>query len=279
VRSTVRAATLDLKNKFGTRVWIDHGYDNGKKSNREDLVCDGFKEGTSNYVGDILEASGIDYLWNGFFEDSAFYEACRFNSELTVPHPAFEPAYPRPAYWCHAGRTGGLVHFPTTATLDPPDGSMWNYYLGDARLDFLSKSRGTFIGHYYPARIDSSNGFFNWQGAVWTINPEFDKALERISSRRDSGDFWVMDVSNYLDRAIKLDSISSWTDESGVFHVRNDNPLTVNGVTFEIPLEYEPVSEKFIRMKKAGDSRFFWFDMIPKEEVRVIFIEKKKEQE
>jgi hypothetical protein len=254
---------------FRLRSWIDHGYDNAKKSNREDLVCDGFVKSSPFNLEPLFTSYGVKYLWNCFYEDSSLYENVTFNSELVTPHPAFGLSYPRPVNWVHPSVTGDFRHLRTTCTLAPRDGSMWEFLLGEKRLDFLVENKSVYVAHIYPARIDSVNSFYNWHSDVWTVDPGFDQILSGIDAYRKKGNLWVATMADYLEYAVNKDDLVYELDRSGFAVVSNPTDRLIAGISMCVDGFDVQLTGKEVNRRKTGDSTIFWFDLAPGESTTV----------
>jgi len=268
-RLLLNEALQQMSGFFTLKSWIDHGYDNGKRSNREDLVCDGFIQGSPVYAAPLFKEYGIRNLWNCFYEDSSIYERVTFNSELVTPHPAFGFSFPRPVQWVHPTVTGGLRHLRTTCTLAPTNGAMWDFYLGEKRLDFLVQHKGVYVAHVYPARIDSLNGFYCWNGDVWTVDPGFDELLKNISSYRQRGTLWVTTMMDYLNYSRDKDELRYTLDRSGFAVITNPTDRKMSGISMCIDGFDVHLTSKVVSRRKVGETTIFWFDLEPGESTTV----------
>src|SRR6185369_8707437 len=54
-KSLVEEACAYMQKNFQAVTWIDHGYNNGPKNNREAFVCDGLNKNSPSYAGDAWE--------------------------------------------------------------------------------------------------------------------------------------------------------------------------------------------------------------------------------
>lgn len=268
-RMILNEAFMSLSKDYRLRTWIDHGYDNSRRSNREDVVCDGFVPGSPMYAASLFKEFGVRNVWNCFYEDSSLYSEVTFNGELVTPHPAFGYAYPRPVYWTHPSVTGSIRHFRTTCTLAPKVPGMWEYYINEDRLRFLANQRGVYVAHFYPARIDSTSAFYNWDAPNWTIYPQFDRVLKLLSDFRSTGRLWVPTMNDYLDYVTARDKITFATDASGFAVLHNTGTTAIKGLTMSIHGYDVYIQGKEVSRRKSGDELIFWFDMLPNETVTV----------
>ncbi|MFM2135195.1 MAG: hypothetical protein RL021_595 [Bacteroidota bacterium] len=268
-RMILNEAFTNMSGSFKFSTWIDHGYDNGRRSNREDVVCDGFVPGSPMYAAGLFREFNVRNVWNCFYEDSALYAEVTYNAELVTPHPAFGHAYPRPVWWRHPSVTGTIRHFRTTCTLAPRDPSMWAYYLSKGRLEYLADHRGVYIAHFYPARLDSVKAFYDWEKPVWSVQPSFDEALRTVAAMRDSGRIWVPTVRDYLDYASVRDAVEYSITSTGDILLTNGTDTAVKGLTMNIKGADISIAGKEIGRRKTGTELFFWFDLGPRESVTV----------
>ena len=142
---------------------------------------------------------------------------------------------------------------------------MWNYFLGNERLDFLIAHHGDYFAHVYPSRIDSTNGFYSWRQNVWSINDEFDKALQRLHQKSEEDKLWLPVVREFTEQFNALKSISyEWADADRVM-VTNRNAKEIKGLTFILRSGSFQVEGKKVNSKKSGDDTLFWFDLLPGE--------------
>lgn len=260
-RTMMEESLRFMADSFSTVTWIDHGYDNSPQSNREDIVCDGLLKTSPHYALDLFGKYGVRYVWNCYYEDTGVFRNAEFNSELMIPHPAFGDARPAPDFWKHLTASGELLHFRTTGTLDPENGGWWNYFLAQKRLDFLAENRGVYFAHVYPARIDSSNGFYIWRDGHFRVDPEFDKALERLSRCRDQRKLYLTTVRDYLHYREQLDKVVYSTDENGFAVVSNYSTEDIRGLTMAISSHDVSLSGAAVERKKTDDGLVFWFDL------------------
>lgn len=234
-RTDMEKSLAFMSKTFGSPVWIDHGYDNGPLSNREDLNADGFMKGSANYAADLWKKYGVKYFWNSFYEDSAPWKNFSFNSFFSVPYRGFGTQFPLPIFWKHPQRTEEAIHWRTTGTLDPADNSLWDYFFSEQRLNDLSQSHRAEFIHFYAPRVDSTNGYYTFRGGRIAIDPKFDQLLHRLADFRDAKKIWLTTVSDYLNYELQLEKISRSVSPEGIITYRNDSPNAIKGLTFNFP--------------------------------------------
>jgi hypothetical protein len=266
-RKLIAEALEGLKRSFPSTTWIDHGYDNSVRSNREDLACDGADSTSKWYAGDLWKKYGIKYFWNSFYEDSAPFKDYAFNSFFSVPYAGWDDAFPTPLYWRNKTRTGDIVHWRTNSTLDPADGSLWAYYFNDLRLSDAINNRDNVIIHCYPARVDSSNGFYVINKNVVTVNDEFNKALKKLSYFRQGERLRLTTIQGLLDHIIAAEKVSLSIENDGKIVIRNDGRELIKGLSLSTKALEVKAEKKEIATKKSGEELIFWFDISPDEVV------------
>ena len=262
---------LDVtRREYSPVTWIDHGYDNSVQSNREDLACDGYDKKSKWYAADLWKKYGIRYFWNSFFEDSAIYKDYSFNSFFSVPYSGLDDAMPTPVYWRNKTRTDDVVHWRTTSTLDPADGSLWSYYFNDLRLNDLVNNRNNIIIHCYPARVDSTNGFYVIKNNIISANEEFNHALQKLSSYRLMKKIWLTTIRDMLNYRTSIERISYHVNSDGSISLHNSGNEIIRGVSFSTFASGVKSGEKEISTKQSGNELIFWFDIGPGENVNLI---------
>lgn len=264
-RKQLDEALQYMRSRFGTTTWIDHGYDNAPSSNREDLVCDGLDSLSTGYALDTWLRYGITSVWNCYYEDSNVFLPYSFDSRLDAPYSGISGRFPAPVWWTHPTRSRNLMHWRTTTTLDPPDAGMWSYYLGEQRLDDLARRRGTYVAHCYPARVDSSTGFYRFSGGHWEIEPAFDDVLALQARYREEHKLWLPVVREYLGFQQRVRKVKTIPSREG-WSYANSGLETIQGFTLfsEGTLD---AGSKALQVRASGNGWYYSFDLGPGETV------------
>lgn len=255
-----------MQKNFGAVNWIDHGYDNAPSSNREDIVCSGLDSTSEFYMGDLWKKYGVKYFWNNFYEDSGLYANSSFYSFFTTPYSGWDQTYPTPEYFRNP-LDRNFISWRTTFTLDPADGSLWNYYFNEQRLNDLVQSRGNCILHCYPARVDSTTGFYSYSGNTIVVNPEFDIILKRLKEYGDQGKIWLTTVKEMLDYRLKLESVVVEAGRSNSMIVFNNSDVAISGLSLVTEAKGISAGEKNVRIKDIGNERIVILDLAPHEKL------------
>ncbi len=252
---------MDVMHKEFTPVsWIDHGYDNSVKSNREDLMCDGADSTGKWYAADLWKKFGLKYFWNSYYEDSGEYSAYSYNSYFSLPYSDWGDAFPTLAYWRNK-RTANIVHWGTMNTLDLPDGNLWSYLFCDERLMDMVKNKTDIVIHCYPARVDSTNGFYVFKDNVAIANSDFNTALNKLASYRNDSMIWLTTIRQCLDYRLLLEGIEMKILADGKIQLHNANKTAIDGLTLAAYAEEVSAEKKSLNTKKINGELLFWFNL------------------
>lgn len=248
--------------------WIDHGYDNSSVSNREDIACSGLDSTSRFFMADLWEKYGVKYFWNNFYEDFPLYKNTSFYSFFTTPYSGWDDAYPTPEFFRNP-INNNFISWRTTFTLDPSDGSLWNYYFDKTRLNDLVFSRGNCILHCYPSRVDSTTGFYSYSGKTLVVNPEFDSILIRLKEYNNAGLIWLTTIKEMLDYKLLLENVVLEQGTGNSLVIFNNNDVAVSGVSFISEAKSISAGEKNIRIKRIGEEIIAILDLAPKEKLKL----------
>ena len=264
--SIAEEAMRFMKDNFNSVNWIDHGYDNSTLSNREDLNCDGLDSTSSFYIKNLFEKYGVKYAWNSYYEDVPVFKDASFYSFFTNPYSGWNESYHCPEYFRNP-LDKNIISWRTTFTLDPSDGSLWSYYFDKQRLNDFVQSNGDCILHTYLARVDSTNGFYSYDGNTIVINPEFEKVLKILKEYSDENKIWLTTVQKMLDFRLLLEKVSIEYTKNGLVIIFNNNDVEVTGFSLITTAQSIAAGEKNIRLKKYGYETIAILNLKPKEKL------------
>ena len=266
-RKLLSEALDATKKDFSPSTWIDHGYDNSIKSNREDLVCDDFNNKTKWYAADLWKKYGIKYFWNSYYEDSKIFKDYGFNSFFSVPYSGWSEAMPTPLYWRNKTQTGDIIHWRTTDTMDPADGGLWPYYFSELRLNDLVNNRNNIIIHCYPSRVDTTSGFYKINNGIVEVNEEFNKALSKLSFYRLNEKIRLTTIREMLDYRTSLEDVTFKILANGNISLFNSGKATIRGISFSAIAKDVTAGTKEFNKKNTHNELIFWMDLFPGENV------------
>lgn len=270
-RDYLSEALSFMKENFASPSWIDHGYNNGILSNREDMVCDGLDSASPYYVYDLWKENGVRFPWNASYEDVCPFENYLFDNNMLRPYPGFGDAFPLRRVISHPSYPDILM-WSTSCTVEPGDNWAWNYYFSKERLNKIVDFREVFITHIYAPWVDESRGFWEMEDGKVVAKKGFNSALEKIADMRKQRLMLPTTVADFMKYQQQLKSLEYRVEENGDIILKNNNNETIKGLslisTKEIKLDNLKSFNK--RLTNTGDEYIIWFDMSPNEEVRVL---------
>ncbi len=262
-RPLLEEAISFMKKNFNSVSWIDHGYDNGSKNNREAFVCDGLDKTSSSYAKDLWEKYETKFFWNTYHEDFATEDSLLlFNSSQVIPYAGFGDATPTPNYWQYPTMTGNFYSWCTRDLLEMPDVNLWKYHFNTERLNDFVNLRTIKFNHCYPAGGVLEKGFWklNDQKKI-VIEPEFEKTLERLAAYRDSGLINLSTVRDLMNYWIDCEKIKFDYLQDGKINITNQNDHDVKGLSLIAKTTSVLLDGKIPSNKKDGSDLIFWFDL------------------
>ncbi len=272
-RERMKEALRYMENQFGSPTWIDHGYNNLEKNNREDLVCDGVIKKSANYSMDRWQKYGIRYLWNPYYEDFLTYDNWQFGQLTTKPYRGFGDHFPDPDYWQHPTITLDLYHWPTKSVIYPNDDDKWEYLFNSSILGDLTEGWSVEMNHCYPAWTDPKKGFwYEDDNGEITARDGFNKTLERMASLRDEGLLNITTIKNFLDYQLMMEQIDYEFLPDGRIRVTNSGDKEIGAISFATKGRQVLVNDKQPEQKRIAEDIIFWFDLDTKESklIRII---------
>ena len=258
-----------MKRNFNSVSWIDHGYDNAVSSNREDIVCDGLNESSPYNISDLLELNGIRYFWNNYYEDSVVYKNASFNSFFSSPYSGWGLRYPTPEYYKVPSTKLPFYSWCTKFTLDPANGDLWSYYFNAQRLNDLVQSFSNIIIHSYPARVDSTTGYYSYNEKGIVVNPNFDKILSTLRQYNDRGEIWLTTIEKLMSYRLALEKIKIDYLIDSRCVLFNDSDKPIEDVSFISEAKDISSGEKNIRIKKFQGQTIFILSFLPHEKIAI----------
>ncbi len=262
-----------MKNNFASPSWIDHGYNNSKFSNRENVVCDGLDSSSPYYSYELWKENGVKYFFNSSYEEimPRPFSEYMFENNLFRPYPGFGDALPLP-------KVSSLPLFPelllwsTPYTMEPGENWAWDYYFSQDVLDKIVDYRYVFITHIYPAWVEEGRGYWEMRDGKYVAKEGFNNALKKISEMEKQHYLLPTTIADYMTYQQQLQSLEYVVEADGTVALRNRNKETIKGLslisTHDISLENEKHFNK--RKTKSGDENIIWFDMEPDEVVRIV---------
>ncbi len=272
-----------MQKTFKSTTWIDHGYNNGSRHNREDLVCDALDPQADAYAAKLWQANGIRYLWNPYYEENRM-EEWHFDNNILQPYPGFGDALPNRQVTVIAGYDyyeftyGGseidldpsFLTWSTPSTLDANSDANWDYYYNEKRLQKIVDQRSVHITHVYPAWTNPARAFWTYDADSTIIAlPGMNRALARIAALRDKGQMLPMTVRTYLDYYGMLNHVNYEVIDEEHIQIINGNAKDIKDFTLVCPAPIRFEDNRFHQFKKSGNQYYVWFDLRANERVTI----------
>lgn len=255
-KKTMEEALGYITKRYGSKTWIDHGYNNGESDNREDFMCDGL----NSYAYNLWKKYKIKYFWNGYFEDTLIQNEFRSSMSRTIPFYGFEDQLPFPIFW-ENNKAPGLFSWRTSTVFYPTNGAAWNYSFSDKILNDFTTHYGVEFSHIYPAHTGHT-GFWKLDSdSSFSIQPEFDIALQKMASLRDKGILQLPTVSEFMKHQENLKLVTYRIEKNTVIIYNHGNDI--KGLTLVIKKNDLPQKfySDFPNHRINGEDLIFWFDI------------------
>jgi hypothetical protein len=255
-----------MRRQFGTKSWIDHGYNNGPDKNREDMVCDGLLPDSPQYAAALWEKNGVRYLWNAYYEENRM-EDLLFDGHFVQPYDGFGDALPNRQITTLPNGDKDFLLWSTPSTLEVNEDREWYYYFDSVRLQRLVDQHNVFITHIYPAWTDPWRAFWQYnENGTAVAMPGFNFALSQLAHFRDEKKILPTTVEQYLSYYEKLLNIDYQILDNNSIALTNRGEA-INGLTL---LCTRPIiADKPIDFRKVDEGYLVWFNLGKNETVTI----------
>ena len=260
-----------MKKQFGTKSWIDHGYNNGPEKNREDMVCDGLLPDSPQYAADLWKENGVRYLWNPYYEENRM-ERYNFDSHFVQPYDGFGDALPNRQITTLPNGDKDFLLWSTPSTLEVNEDREWYYYFDSVRLQRLVDQHNVFITHTYPAWSNPWRAFWEYDEKGNAVAmPGFNYALSQLARFREEKKILPTTVEAYLSYYEKLQNVEYLILNNQAVRLINHGEA-IQGLTL---LCSKPVvvEGKAIDFRKVDEGYLIWFDLKKNETITIKYRE------
>ena len=260
-----------MKKQFGTKSWIDHGYNNGPEKNREDMVCDGLLPDSPQYAADLWKENGVRYLWNPYYEENRM-ERYNFDNHFVQPYDGFGDALPNRQITTLPNGDKDFLLWSTPSTLEVNEDREWYYYFDSARLQRLVDQHNVFITHTYPAWSNPWRAFWEYDEKGDAVAmPGFNFALNQLARFREEKKILPTTVEAYLSYYEKLQNVEYLILNNQAVRLINHGEA-IQGLTL---LCSKPVvvESKAIDFRKVDEGYLIWFDLKKNETITIKYRE------
>ncbi len=254
------SALAYMKKHFNSPTWIDHGYNNLEKNNREDLVCDG----SENFAASLWKKYGIRYFYNPYYEDYLTFLNYGFFGSIEKMYSGFGDFYPKPDFWQHPTRTQNFYHWPTSSVVYIHSEGLWNYFFSRHQLNVFINDWAVEVNHCYPAWTKPGKGFWKYtaDSTIVAMNG-FNRTLNFMHQFNQKGLLNVTTLKDFLDYRILTEHIDYTVLPDGRIKVTNTSGDTVTGLSFAVKAKAIAVNGLKPAQKQAGNNLIFWFNLKP----------------
>lgn len=260
-----------MKKQFGSKSWIDHGYNNGPEKNREDMVCDGLLPDSPQYAADLWKENGVRYLWNPYYEENRM-ERYNFDNHFVQPYDGFGDALPNRQITTLPNGDKDFLLWSTPSTLEVNEDREWYYYFDSVRLQRLVDQHNVFITHTYPAWSNPWRAFWEYDEKGNAVAmPGFNFALSQLARFREEKKILPTTVEAYLSYYEKLQNVEYLILNNQAVRLINHGEA-IQGLTL---LCSKPVvvEGKAIDFRKVDEGYLIWFDLKKNETVIIKYRE------
>ena len=260
-----------MKKQFGTKSWIDHGYNNGPEKNREDMVCDGLLPDSPQYAADLWKENGVRYLWNPYYEENRM-ERYNFDNHFVQPYDGFGDALPNRQITTLPNGDKDFLLWSTPSTLEVNEDREWYYYFDSVRLQRLVDQHNVFITHTYPAWSNPWRAFWEYDEKGNAVAmPGFNFALSQLARFREEKKILPTTVEAYLSYYEKLQNVEYLILNNQAVRLINHGEA-IQGLTL---LCSKPVvvEGKAIDFRKVDEGYLIWFDLKKNETITIKYRE------
>ena len=260
-----------MKKQFGTKSWIDHGYNNGPEKNREDMVCDGLLPDSPQYAADLWKENGVRYLWNPYYEENRM-ERYNFDNHFVQPYDGFGDALPNRQITTLPNGDKDFLLWSTPSTLEVNEDREWYYYFDSVRLQRLVDQHNVFITHTYPAWSNPWRAFWEYDEKGDAVAmPGFNFALSQLARFREEKKILPTTVEAYLSYYEKLQNVEYLILNNQAVRLINHGEA-IQGLTL---LCSKPVvvESKAIDFRKVDEGYLIWFDLKKNETITIKYRE------
>lgn len=247
-----------MKIHFNSPTWIDHGYNNLPRDNREDFVCSGMQ----NFASQLWKKYDIRYFWNPYYEDYQIFMNWGFFGSIENFYDGYGDFFPKPDYWQHPTRTKDFFHWPTASVLFIGHETLWDYYFSKHQFNTFINDWGVKINHCYPAWTMPGKGFWKFSSDGTIVAMEgFNKTLSRMAGFRNEGLLNVTTVEHFLDYQVATGKIVYDVLPDGRITIINKGAMDIKGLSFAVNAKAVLVNGLKPAQKTADNELIFWFDL------------------
>lgn len=266
VDGNLKKALRFMRHQFGSPSWIDHGYNNRQKSNRENLVCDALNPDSPQFAKELWKRNGVKYLWNAYYEENRL-EQFAFDGHFAQPYEGFGDALPNRQITTLPNDDYFRL-WSTPSTLEINNDNQWYYFFHPKRLQRLVDNHNVFITHTYPAWSNPDRAFWQYnEDSTAVAMPGFNFALQQIATLREEKKMLPTTVQDYLSYYESLLNVDyTIIDDNTILLTNHGDAIKGFTILSGTPLY---TTDKPIDFRKTDEGYYIWFDFNRKEQIKI----------
>ena len=234
---------------YNVRMWIDHGY----PTNPEDFAWNGLVPGSANYIGDVINQSGIVYAWMADTPTSDPFNI--FDDPWRLPHLLYElTALEKPVWFYGRTRTQAWEYLNNNVTID------FKNRVTPENLDQLLLDRGLNIcyTHFCFTNCSTVNSFYIiTPEGEYQVRPEVEEMWQMLDYYQTYKGLWIETVETIFDRMLALEKVYikavEYDESSKQYNVtlKNDSDMLVDDLflrqgTMEFTIPSFPAGDEYL---------------------------------
>lgn len=184
---------------YNIRMWIDHAL----HFNPEDIGYDGLDPESPSYVADVINQSGIDYIWAADTPPTNPFNA--YDEAWRLPHLQYEvPTLTRPIWFFGRTRAEAWEYTNGSSMLT------MKYQITPDNLDNLLEKNGLHISYTHLCFGENSTTtafFITAPNGDLEIRPEVNDMLLMLKYYSDHRGLWIDTTESIFDRMLAIDQV------------------------------------------------------------------------
>ncbi len=185
--------------EYNIRTWIDHSV----PGNPEDMAYNGLDPTSANFIGDVIEASNIMYVWAGDTPPTNPFNA--FDDPGRMPHRVYELSSVQKPLWFF-----GRTRMEAWEYLTGWDMVAMKYLMTADNLDKLIRDRGLCIGytHFSFSNNSTRNSFYQiMPSGDWEVRPDVNDMLVMLDHYQTHEGLWIEPIETIFDRLLATEAV------------------------------------------------------------------------
>lgn len=216
---------------YDIRMWIDHAL----LQNPEDIGREGLNPDSPSYVADVINASGIDYIWPADTPPSNPFNA--YDEPWRLPHRVWEAKpFTRPIWFYGRTRMEVWDYLNGWSMLG------MKYQMTPANLDKLIAERGLHHAytHFSPHPNPVVGAFYDiLENGDHEIRDDVDEMLQMLKNYEQYRGLWIAPAEDIYDRMLAIEQVKTIgikplkNNSQKLITLRNDSGMDIPNFCFD----------------------------------------------